>query len=50
MVRRPNVHHRRAGHRLRHGGQCSVWGCVLDNADTITKRLDQIGQAFKSVL
>ena len=34
------------GDRLRHGGECGVWGCVLDNADTITKRLDRFGQAF----
>ena len=29
--------HSRASHRLRHGSECCVWGCVLDNAAVIIK-------------
>ncbi len=51
-----DVHHCRAGYRLRHGCECCVWNNLLDNnivlivgrglAPAAKKRLDRLGQAF----
>lgn len=35
--RRENVHHCGPRARLRHGGECDIWGCVLGNAAVIIK-------------
>ena len=32
-----DVHYRRPRARLRHGGECDIWGCVLGNAAVIIK-------------
>ena len=33
-----DVHHRRARHRLRHGGECGVWNYILDNNPVLTQK------------
>ena len=41
-----DVHHRRACHRLRRGGECGVWGHLLGNDIVLRKERDGSSAAF----